>query len=304
LKKRTGLAVIIIFLFISSFHGTTEAAGTGSTCSKTSFQIQLKASSDVKEQPNAGAKSLRNLPKNQKLGVIERKGSWYKVCYGSKPGYILATNAKEIYSSQENLLLSKFKTRTSVKQVVAVTGNKATDKKATIKTYEFVYGEWRRALKTMAGVVGYKGFAVNKKEGDGKSPMGIYSMGIAFGSGIKPSGMNWPYRRATKNDYWIDATSSKDYNKWVTSTRTPSVSHEKMLNPLYKYGAVINYNRYPIVKGKGSAIFLHIWRGPNSATAGCTATEEKNVISILKWLKPDSNPHILISSADYLNKIK
>ncbi|CAH0344654.1 L,D-transpeptidase family protein [Bacillus sp. CECT 9360] len=305
MKKITGMAIIILFLLISSFNGKASAAVTQqSSCSKTSFQIQLKMSADLKEKPDAKAKVLKKLQINQKLGVMERIGGWYKVCYGNKPGYIAANQAKELYSSQENLVLSKFKTRSSVKQVLAVTGNKTTDTKVSIKAYEFTYGEWRRALKPMAGVVGKNGLSANKVEGDGKAPMGIYSMGIAFGSQTKPAGMKWAYRKATKNDYWIDDYRSKDYNKWVTLTKAPSVSHEKMTHPLYKYGAVINYNRYPVVKKKGSAIFLHIWRGPNSPTAGCTATDEKNVISILKWLNPDSKPHILISTTDHLEKIK
>ncbi|RFU64001.1 hypothetical protein D0466_09970 [Peribacillus glennii] len=156
----------------------------------------------------------------------------------------------------------------------------------------------------MKGVIGYNGFAVSKKEGDGKSPMGIYSFGTAFGTVTKPSGMAWTYRKSTTNDYWIDAPSSKYYNKWYTSARKPAVSHEKMYQPLYKYGAVINYNTSSIVKGKGSAIFLHIWRGSNSATAGCVATEEKNVVRILKWLNPKSDPRIVMGTVDYVKKMK
>lgn len=307
MKKITGMAIIILFLVISSFHGKTSAAVTQqSSCSKTYFQIQLKAGADLKEKPDAKARALKKLPINQKLGVVERKGGLYKVCYNRKIGYIAASQAKELYNSQENLVLSKFKTKTrsSVKQVLAVTANKPTDTKVTIKAYEFTYGEWRRTLKPMAGVVGKKGLSAYKVEGDGKAPMGIFSMGIAFGSQAKPAGMKWPYKKATKYDYWVDDYRSKDYNKWVTSRKAPSVSHEKMNHPLYKYGAVINYNRYPVVKKKGSAIFLHIWRGPNSPTAGCTATDERNVVSILKWLNPNSKPHILISTTDHLKKIK
>ncbi|PLT34092.1 hypothetical protein CUU64_10325 [Bacillus sp. V5-8f] len=156
----------------------------------------------------------------------------------------------------------------------------------------------------MAGVIGKKGFAVSKAEGDGKSPMGIYSFGTAFGTASKPAGMSWPYRKSTKNDYWIDAPSSKYYNKWFTSTSKPSVSHEIMYQPLYKYAAVINYNTSPIVKGKGSAIFLHIWRSSSSPTAGCVATQEKNVVSILKWLNQKSNPQIVMGTTDYVKNIK
>ena len=82
------------------------------------------------------------------------------------------------------------------------------------------------------------------------------------------------------------------YEKWK--------SFERMNHELYKYGAVINYNRNPIIKGKGSAIFLHIWRGENKPTAGCTATSEKNVLSLLKWMDPEKNPHIIMGTYEFV----
>jgi L,D-peptidoglycan transpeptidase YkuD (ErfK/YbiS/YcfS/YnhG family) len=308
MKKLTGIVLAIIILFIGGLNGRTAAAETKqSSCTKTSFQIQLKAGADLKEKPDAKAKTVKRLSNNQKLGALERKGGWYKVCHAGKPAYLAASHAKELYGSQESMVLAKFKKRTSVKQILAVTGNKAKDTKVMIKGYEYIYGEWRRALTPMPGVIGYNGFAESKREGDGKSPMGIYSFGTAFGTAAKPSGMNWPYKRATKYDYWIDDPASKDYNKWITYTGNPSKrwkSYERMTHKLYKYGAVINYNTNPIVKGKGSAVFLHVWRGPDSKTAGCAATDEKHVIAILKWLNPKSNPNILISTNDYLKKMK
>ena len=46
--------------------------------------------------------------------------------------------------------------------------------------------------------------------------------------------------------------------------------------------------------GKGSAIFMHIRKGPGVPTSGCIAMEEKDIKKILKWLKPEQNPAILI----------
>jgi len=50
-------------------------------------------------------------------------------------------------------------------------------------------------------------------------------------------------------------------------------SHEDMLRPddLYRYVLIIGYNTPKPVPGAGSCIFLHVWRGKDSSTAGCTA---------------------------------
>ena len=67
-----------------------------------------------------------------------------------------------------------------------------------------------------------------------------------------------------------------------------------MNNELYKYGAVINYNTNPIIKGKGSAIFLHIWRNENEVTAGCVATSEKNLLTFIEMDGSLRKIHILL----------
>ena len=56
----------------------------------------------------------------------------------------------------------------------------------------------------MKGIVGKNGLTKNKKEGDGKSPIGMYSFGTAFGSQTKPANLKMTYKKTTKYDYWID----------------------------------------------------------------------------------------------------
>ena len=136
-------------------------------------------------------------------------------------------------------------------------------------------GLWKRVLKVPV-VLGRNGFAVPgaKKEGDGKTPSGVYTLAEAFG---------YPARVQTKlnyipsrpDDYWVDDVSSKNYNRRVKGK--PKGGAEKMLrnDHLYKYGVVVNYNTAPVISGKGSAIFLHIWRRPGAPTAGCIAMQEK-----------------------------
>ena len=61
----------------------------------------------------------------------------------------------------------------------------------------------------------------------------------------------------------------------------------------YKYFISVEYNTVNPTPGKGSAIFMHIWKGPDSSTAGCTAMSEENLVKIICWLEPSKKPMLL-----------
>lgn len=148
----------------------------------------------------------------------------------------------------------------------------------------------------MQAMVGRHGIALlnEKKEGDGRTPSGVYPIGTAFG--YAPSfDTKLAYRQVTENDFWIDDVDSPQYNQWVTGKPRAS-SFEKMRRPdhLYKYGAVIEYNTDPIIPGNGSAIFLHIWRAPGKPTSGCVALAPGSLKLLLRWLDASHQPVILI----------
>ena len=73
-----------------------------------------------------------------------------------------------------------------------------------------------------------------------------------------------PYRQVSDEDIWVDDVNSVDYNQLVKKGSTDAVSFEKMRRDdvLYKYGIIVNYNVNPVIKGYGSAIFFHVWKGP------------------------------------------
>ena len=113
-----------------------------------------------------------------------------------------------------------------------------------------------------------------------------------------------PYRQATDNDFWVDDVHSDDYNKWING-RSGTTSAEKMKreDDLYKVGVVIEYNTNPIVRGKGSAIFLHVWRGEGKPTLGCVAVAEDNILRLLGWLDPAKKPLIIMGTESELRSI-
>ena len=180
-------------------------------------------------------------------------------------------------------------------QLIFATSSNSSSFHVTIHTLEKKNGVWRLVFPTFAGSIGEKGFAPmdDKREGDGKSPSGIFPLGIAFGYGASVL-TKMPYRQATVDDFWVDDVNSKDYNRWVKGKPT-ATSWEKMKrdDDQYKYGVVIEYNTHPVVKGKGSAIFLHVWKNGES-TLGCVATSEQMVLKILGWLDPAKKPLIIM----------
>lgn len=134
-------------------------------------------------------------------------------------------------------------------------------------------------------------FTRREKEGDLKTPAGLYPIGEAFGA--YPMALKMDYKYITKDDKFIDDIHHKDYNSWVSGP-TDAKSYEAMLTEPYTYGAIINYNMNPTIPGAGSAIFIHLWSSPNTPTSGCIALDKKHLLRMLRWLDKNQHPYILV----------
>jgi D-alanyl-D-alanine dipeptidase len=135
-----------------------------------------------------------------------------------------------------------------------------------------------------------------KKEGDGRAPAGVFSLGAAFGyEGREKIGrLGVPYLQATPTLECIDDTSSAHYNQVLDRSgvaRPDWKSSEQMQrqDDQYRLGLIVNHNeaRKP---GGGSCIFLHIWAGEDTGTAGCTAMQSTHMESVLRWLDAKKKP--------------
>lgn len=160
-------------------------------------------------------------------------------------------------------------------------------------------GRWQILFDPMNGVIGRNGFAPpgEKREGDGRTPSGTFSLGVVFGYAPAVS-TKMPYRQATDDDLWVDDVHADDYNQWVKRSATKASSFETMrrIDDLYKFGIVVEYNTNPVVKGYGSAIFVHIWQGKGLSTSGCIALPEEDILKILQWLNPAAKPLIVMGT--------
>jgi L,D-peptidoglycan transpeptidase YkuD (ErfK/YbiS/YcfS/YnhG family) len=139
-----------------------------------------------------------------------------------------------------------------------------------------------------------------KIEGDHRSPAGVFELGEFFGyDSTPPPRIRFPYRQATKAVHCVDDTGSLFYNSFIgenqvvrdSAGKLPWKSSEAMrLDSVdYKYGIVVRHNPRAI-PGKGSCIFLHLMRADSSATTGCTAMGEDNMLFLMQWLDPEKHP--------------
>lgn len=139
-------------------------------------------------------------------------------------------------------------------------------------------------IKTIA-FIGKNGVTENKREGDGKTPMGEFKVGIALGIHPKEQiNTKLEYKQISPNMYWIDDPKSKYYNQLVdisTTHKKDWTSAEHLIDfPIqYEYLVELKTNPYNIPE-KGSAIFLHCIK--NKSTAGCIAINKYIMKKILQ----------------------
>jgi L,D-peptidoglycan transpeptidase YkuD (ErfK/YbiS/YcfS/YnhG family) len=117
-----------------------------------------------------------------------------------------------------------------------------------------------------------------------------------------------PWKQSTDRDYFVDDPQSPDYNRWVqlppdrAAFRFAEVM--RRTDDLYEFGIVVQHNMAPVQPGAGSAIFLHVWSGPESSTAGCTAMDRANLLTLLPWLDPAKEPLLVIAPEDALPALR
>lgn len=92
---------------------------------------------------------------------------------------------------------------------------------------------------------------------------------------------------------WCNDSKSKNYNKLI---KLPSNnSYEKLYRKenIYDIILVLNYNMSPVIKNKGSAIFIHISRKNYKKTEGCVAVKKRDLIEIVKKLQKNTKVKIV-----------
>ncbi len=146
---------------------------------------------------------------------------------------------------------------------------------------DMVVGRWGARFhgRRIPCAIGRGGITHDKREGDGASPAGVWRLT----GGLYRADRVAPVRglaRIAPRDIWSDDPRDPAYNTLLHTPAHP-YSHERLHRGDRLYDIVLfsDWNAGG-VPGKGSAIFVHLWRAPRFPTAGCIAFAEPD----LRWI--------------------
>ena len=144
--------------------------------------------------------------------------------------------------------------------------------------------------------IGKRGIGNKRKEGDLITPKGKYKIKYILYRKDRIRKIQSKIKRIaiTKSMGWCDDPRSRDYNKLI---KLPiNYRYEKLYRKenIYDLILVLNFNMRPIVKKKGSAIFIHIAKKNYKKTEGCVAVNKVSLLKIIKKLK--NNTKVLIEN--------
>ena len=138
--------------------------------------------------------------------------------------------------------------------------------------------------------IGKGGLSINKKEGDKKTPKGIFKIGNLY---FRKDRVNKPKTsikciKINQNMGWCDDVKfPKKYNKLFKIR--DKIKHEKLKRKDHKYDLLIpikyNFNKPKV--GLGSCIFLHLTKD-YKPTAGCIALKKKDFLIMLKLIRKNT----------------
>lgn len=209
-------------------------------------------------------------------------------------------------------------------QVIVVTTRSWTTSHARLQTWQQdAEGTWTQIVTPVPSRVGWNGVrrADNRKQGTGTTPAGTFGLLRGFGL-AQPSGVDLPYRRVDKNDWWpYDPKDPKTYNVLQgqrmqhADWRPEWAERLKSYSTQYRYAVVVDYNLPSGIEWQrgeriatnqadtsaGGGIFLHV--NGTGATAGCISVARDQMRSVLKWLDPDLDPVIVIGPREIIEKM-
>ncbi len=165
----------------------------------------------------------------------------------------------------------------------------ATGTRARVVGCERVDDGYVQVLGPFAARVGRNGVAGRglKREGDGRTPSGVFALGSGFGTRKNPGlADSFGWFTVGRTDVWVDDPTSRFYNTHqVRPANGRWRSAEKLQIKPYRAAQVIGYNEARIA-GRGSAIFLHV--GTGRPTAGCVSLRVDHLQAVMRWERTDA----------------
>jgi L,D-peptidoglycan transpeptidase YkuD (ErfK/YbiS/YcfS/YnhG family) len=165
----------------------------------------------------------------------------------------------------------------------------------------------RNGLAWGRGLFGSQENGPKKIEKDRCAPAGIFLLGTIFTTDpALPPGCNYPFHTVTERDAWVDDPALPEYNRHVRlqpGTTPPGWFEKQRMrlgDPAYRWLIEVRHNSDPPLPGAGSAIFIHLQRGPDRPSFGCTVMAEPDLVRLLRWLQAPANPaYCLLPATEY-----
>jgi L,D-peptidoglycan transpeptidase YkuD (ErfK/YbiS/YcfS/YnhG family) len=136
---------------------------------------------------------------------------------------------------------------------------------------------------TLRCALGLGGVREEKSEGDGATPAGLLPLRRVLyrADRVPPPRCQMPIEPIGQTDGWCDTPSHRDYNRLVRLPHDARCEELWRRDDVYDVIAVLGWNDQPVVKGRGSAIFLHVARPDYGPTEGCVALALPDLLRIL-----------------------
>lgn len=144
--------------------------------------------------------------------------------------------------------------------------------------------------RTVPVALGRGGIKANKREGDGGTPRGTFRpRQLWWRADRHPRPRSFlPVRAIGQEDAWCEDPQSRHYNRSIRLDRERGGDRLKRDDHLYDFIVEIDHNSSPRIKGRGSAVFLHLARANFSPTAGCVSMTKSAMLRLLQRLGPDT----------------
>lgn len=156
-------------------------------------------------------------------------------------------------------------------------------------------------LRTTGGnyacALGPAGVARSKREGDGATPAGIFPLRTVWyrADQIERPTTALPLQETQPSDGWCDAPEDPNYNRAIEFPYGASAERMWRNDGVYDLVVVIGHNDEPVVRGNGSAIFMHIANPEFGPTEGCIALRREDLLTLVNILTRDSTIEIQMS---------
>jgi L,D-peptidoglycan transpeptidase YkuD (ErfK/YbiS/YcfS/YnhG family) len=139
--------------------------------------------------------------------------------------------------------------------------------------------------------LGRGGVAALKREGDGTTPLGRFPVRAVLyrADRVTRPRTPFPLRAIRGDDAWSEDPADRDYNRLVKASLRPGIDRLRRDDHLYDVILVLGFNDRPRVRGRGSAIFVHLARQGYAPTAGCIGLAPRDLRALLRELRPGAS---------------